>query len=70
MTRPAAGDPPASRPGPAAAAGAEESGQPAIRGEFDAELRRDAAYESGLARKALIALAVVAVLIAIRLLGF
>lgn len=49
---------------------AEEPGQPAFRGEFDAELRRDAAYESGLAVKALIALAVVAVLITIRLLGF
>jgi hypothetical protein len=48
----------------------DEPGQPAFRGEFDAELRRDAAYESGLAWKALVALAVVAVLIAIRLLGF
>ena len=52
------------------AAPGEEPGQPAFRGEFDAELRRDASYESGLARKALVALAVVAVLIAIRLLGF
>jgi hypothetical protein len=55
---------------PGDAAAGEEPGQPAVRGEFDAELRRDASYESGLAAKALIALAVVAVLITIRLLGF
>ncbi|HEY1641396.1 MAG TPA: hypothetical protein VGG35_11960 [Streptosporangiaceae bacterium] len=81
MTAGQAPGPPSGRPGPASAAprpappgsgelDAEEPGQPAFRGEFDAELRRDAAYESGLAVKALIALAVVAVLITIRLLGF
>jgi hypothetical protein len=48
----------------------EETGSPAFRGEFDAELRRDASYESGLAVKALIALTIVAILITIRLLSF
>ncbi len=66
---PQAGEPRPVPPGADEPAGAEP-GQPAFRGEFDAELRRDAAYESGLAVKALIALAVVAVLITIRLLGF
>jgi hypothetical protein len=66
-----AGQAPGPEPGSGAKPGrGEEPGQPAFRGEFDAELRRDAAYESGLAVKALIALAVVAVLITIRLLGF
>jgi hypothetical protein len=73
MTGAAPGDPRPPRPRPprpGPAAPGAEPGQPAFRGEFDAELRRDASYESGLARKALVALAVVAVLIAIRLLGF
>jgi hypothetical protein len=44
-----------------------ESGPPS---SFDDEVRSAVSYEKGLAVKALIALAIVAVLIAARLLGF
>jgi hypothetical protein len=57
---------PPSRPWPAPAAAPEPSAPPT---EFQAEIERDTRYERGLAVKALVALALVAVLIVMRLLG-